>query len=344
MEELLLLKKYYDNNEINTAFLLSKILKDKLNNNSEYINLTFQIKSKLDNNIFYQKYIRVLLACNWCSSKELCDIWNKMSKGNCIWNNIQIVSQEPCDYYCIINQPPNNLKIVIENTIVFIMEPYMNKNYHLWNDKWMNIDKNKFKWYGSHDKYYNNNEWHLSKTYNELKDQEIVKDYHLSNILSTVLSDKYKDPGHIKRVDFIKFLQLKNDIKVDVFGGNSFTWNNYKGSLPYHKKDNALFPYKYTFNVENFQIHNYYSEKLIDGILSECLVFYHGCPNIKDLIDEKAFVWLELSNFEEDYKLIKKAIEEDWWKQRLSYIKQAKTIILDEFQFFPRLEKIIKEK
>ena len=117
MEELLLLKKYYDNNEINTAFLLSKILKDKLNNNSEYINLTFQIKSKLDNNIFYQKYIRVLLACNWCSSKELCDIWNKMSKGNCIWNNIQIVSQEPCDYYCIINQPPNNLKIVIENTI-----------------------------------------------------------------------------------------------------------------------------------------------------------------------------------------------------------------------------------
>ena len=100
-------------------------------------------------------------------------------------------------------------------------------------------------------------------------------------------------------------------------------------------------PYKYIFNVENFQINNYYTEKLIDGILSECLVFYHGCPNIKELIDEKAFVWLELSNFEQDYKLIKKAIEEDWWSERLSYIKQAKTKILDELQFFPRLEKII---
>ena len=77
-----LLKKHYDNNEINTAFLLSKILKDKLKNNSEYNNLTFQIISKLDNNIFKQKYIKVLLACNWCSSKELCDVWNKMSKGN----------------------------------------------------------------------------------------------------------------------------------------------------------------------------------------------------------------------------------------------------------------------
>ena len=337
-----LLKKHYDNNEINTAFLLSKILKDKLKNNSEYNNLTFQIISKLDNNIFKQKYIKVLLACNWCSSKELCDVWNKMSKGNFVWNNIQIVSEEPCDYYCIINQPPNNFKLVLENTIVFIMEPHMDKNSHLWNTDWLNIDKNKFKWYGSYDKHYNNNEWHLSKTYLELKDEEIIKDENLSNILSTVLSDKYKDPGHIKRIDFIKFLELKDDIKVDVFGGNRFMWNNYKGSLPYHKKDAALMPYKYTFNVENYQISNYYTEKLIDGILSECLVFYHGCPNIKELIDEKAFVWLELSNFEEDYKLIKKAIEEDLWSQRLLYIKQAKTKILDELQFFPRLEKIIK--
>jgi len=336
-----LLKKHYDNNEINTAFLLSKILKDKLNNNSEYNKLTFEIISKLDKNIFKQKYIKVLLACSWCSSKELCDTWNKMSKGNYNWNNIQIVSEEPCDYYCIINQPPSNLKIILENTIVFNMEPHMDKKSHLWNEEWMNIDKNKFKWYGSHDKHYNNNEWHISKTYTELKNEEIIKDENLSTILSTVLSDKYKDPGHIKRVDFIKFLQLKNDIKVDVFGGNRFMWDNYKGSLPYHEKDNALLPYKYIFNVENFQINNYYTEKLIDGILSECLVFYHGCPNIKELIDEKAFVWLELSNFEEDYKLIKKAIEEDWWKERLSYIKQAKTKILDELQFFPRLEKII---
>ena len=336
-----LLKKHYDNNEINTAFFLSKILKDKLKNNSEYNKLTFEIISKLDKNIFKQKYIKVLLACSWCSSKELCDTWNKMSKGNYIWNNIQIVSEEPCDYYCIINQPPSNLKIILENTIVFNMEPHMDKKSHLWNEEWMNIDKNKFKWYGSHDKHYNNNEWHISKTYNELKNEEIIKDENLSNILSTVLSDKYNDPGHIKRVDFIKFLQLKNDIKVDVFGANRFMWDNYKGSLPYHEKDNALLPYKYIFNVENFQINNYYTEKLIDGILSECLVFYHGCPNIKELIDEKAFVWLELSNFEQDYKLIKKAIEEDWWSERLSYIKQAKTKILDELQFFPRLEKII---
>ena len=67
-------------------------------------------------------------------------------------------------------------------------------------------------------------------------------------------------------------------------------WNNYKGSLPYHQKDQSILPYKYSFNVENFEIKNYYTEKLIDGILGETLVFYHGCPNIKDLIDERAYV------------------------------------------------------
>ena len=336
-----LLKTHYNNNEFNIAYLLSKILKDKLGNNTELDNLTLQIEDKLSDNILKKKYIKVLLACNWCSSKELCDIWDKMSKGNYIWNNIQIVSEEPCDYYCIINQPPNNLKLILENTIVFIMEPYMDKNLHMWNKDWLSIDKSIFKWYGSHDKYYNNNEWHLSKTYTELKNEEIIKDETVSNILSTVLSDKYKDPGQIKRIDFIKFLETKNDIQVDVFGGNKFSWNNYKGSLPYHQKDKSLLPYKYIFNVENFQINNYYTEKLIDGILAECLVFYHGAPNIKELIDEKAFIWLELSNFEDDYQIIKKAIEDNLWSQRLSYIKEAKKKILEELQFFPRIEKII---
>ena len=95
------------------------------------------------------------------------------------------------------------------------------------------------------------------------------------------------------------------------------------------------------FNCESNKSRNYLTHRLIDGILSECLVFYSGCTNIKELIDEKSFVWLELSNFEEDYHRIKKAIEENWWEQRLQHIRNAKKKILDELSFFPTLEKII---
>ena len=54
-------------------------------------------------------------------------------------------------------------------------------------------------------------------------------------------------------------------------------------------------------------------------------------------------MWLELSDFEQDYQTIKKAIEEKWWEQRLEHIRNAKNKILEELSFFPTLEKIINQ-
>ncbi len=107
------------------------------------------------------------------------------------------------------------------------------------------------------------------------------------------------------------------------------------------EKDKAMFPYKYVFNAENHEIRNYYTEKLIDGILAECLVFYWGCPNIRDFFDERAYVKLELADFEKDFQTIVRAIEENWWEKRLPYIREAKQRILNETQFFPRIESIL---
>lgn len=286
-----------------------------------------------------EKKIRVMLYCNWTSSKALCDIWNKMSKGNYTWNNIQIVWEEPADYYCVINCPPINVFPPLDKTILFHMEPNMDKNPKEWGD-WSDPPPSRFKFVGKHSKHFNNNEWHLSKTWKELCEEKIVKDEKLNDVVSAVLSDKYRDPGHIKRIDFAQFLDKKG-FPLHVYGSDKYGWKNYKGSPPYHAKDEAMFPYKYTFNVENHNNRGYYTEKLIDGILAESLVFYHGCPNIRDYIDEEAFVWLELVDFEKDYELIKKAIAENWWEKRLPAIKREKYRILNEKQFFPRLEKIL---
>lgn len=287
------------------------------------------------------KYIRVMLLCSWETSEELCRLWNKMSKGNFTWNNIKVVWNEPADYYVVVNSTTSRtIDFTPEQkkrTIIFRMEPNMEKN-DTWG-VWKNPDVNEFKFVGYHDVHYNNNEWHLSKTYEQLMTQEVIK---TKNILSTVLSEKYFDPGHVKRVDFVKFLEVKG-LTVDVYGSNKFGWSNYMGELPPHQKDDGIFPYKYTFNVENHSLRGYYTEKLIDGILGESLVFYHGCPNIRDYIDMRAIVWLELSNFEKDYEIVKRAIEEDWWSQRIEYIRAEKQKILNELQFFPRLEKIINE-
>lgn len=283
----------------------------------------------------------VKLLCNWASSEDLCACWDKMSKGDCTWNSIKIVSCDPCDYTVVINSPPNGADVDMERTILFQMEPNMSQNRSLWGD-WADPPRDRLLFAGTHDVHYNNNEWHLSWTYEKLMRQEIEKDASVCNVLSTVLSDKYQDPGHIKRVDFVKFLESKK-FPVHVYGGNKFGWSDYKGTLPPHCKDEGMFPYKYTFNAENNQIRGYYTEKLIDGILAETLVFYNGCPNIRDYINPKAFVWLELVNFEKDYQTIRSLIEGDEWSKRIEDIRIEKRRILNELQFFPRLEKIIDE-
>jgi hypothetical protein len=287
--------------------------------------------------------IKINLTCNWCTPQELTDIWNKMSKGNYTWDNIQLTTAEDPDYYVVINKPSFPLTAEMKKkTILFRMEPKMSEDIQQWGEYADPIDSDFLRVFRHEKRDYNNNEWHLSKTYDQLSKEIIVKNPEYDNVLSTVLSGKYQDPGHIARVDFIKYIESKG-VEVHVYGTNRWDYKNYKGTLPYHKKDDAIFPYKYSFNAENNSIANYYTEKLIDGILGECLVFYSGCYNVREYIDPRAYVYLELSNFEEDYKTIQKAIKEDWHTQRLPYIREAKRKILNELQFFPRISSFLND-
>lgn len=278
-------------------------------------------------------FILVRMECNWMDSKDLITLWSKMTPNNDgIWKNIKLIesSYEGDDCYTVIINSPRtpSFKFNPDKTILFRMEP----NMHL-DNKWgiWSIPSVKLLKIFAHETDFNNNEWHLSKTYTQLKTDPIVK----SKCLSTVLSSKYFDYGHVKRVDFVKYIE--NDIDIDVYGSNEFRYKNYIKSLPNYEKDEAILPYKYTFNAENNEINNYYTEKIIDGILGECLTFYWGCPNLPIYVDNRAYVMLDLENFEMSKKLIEFAIKDNWYEKRLPYIKQAKQKILDELQFFPRL-------
>ena len=99
---------------------------------------------KLLKKIYKPTKIRLLLLCNWCDSKNLCDFWNKMSKGDYTWNNICVVSEEPADYYCIINKPSDDYEIDKSKTILFRMEPYMEKHQEKWGTEWFNPNKDEF--------------------------------------------------------------------------------------------------------------------------------------------------------------------------------------------------------
>lgn len=106
-------------------------------------------------------------------------------------------------------------------------------------------------------------------------------------------------------------------------------------------QEERLRPYRYCLISENRNEKNYCSEKMFNAILSECLVFYTGCYNLREYLDPRAFVYLELSNFERDANAILNTMTLDLYSQRLVYIRQAKLKILNELSFFPRMNAIL---
>lgn len=287
--------------------------------------------------------LQILICCNWTSPSNLIQLWNKMTRHqDYTWGNLHFCTEHTppnkIDYWVIINTPGYYTHYDPQRTLVFQMEPYMERHQQ-WGE-WSCPDPNKFLKVFIHRTHLNLLEWHLSKTYSELDNTPIPKQY--TNEISAIMSCKYTDPGHKFRINFINYAE--HTLKIHVFGSNAFQYKNYKGSLPYHQKDDGLFPYRYTFAVENNCIENYITEKLIDAILSECLCFYYGAPNVSHHINLNAYIQLDSSmTYQECLFKIQDTIETHQWEKRLDVIQSEKKRILNTLQLFPTLFEIINK-
>ena len=96
--------------------------------------------------------------------------------------------------------------------------------------------------------------------------------------------------------------------------------------------------------VENNFEKNFITEKIWEPLLTESLCFYDGCPNIAEHVDPRAFVQLDMNDFMKSYHIIKKAIREDWWSQRIDIIRKEKERVLKQYMFFPTVERIIEKE
>ena len=310
------------------------------------------IKDK-NNNIYKEKIVKIKMFCNWTSSQNLCKEWSNMCdcdfESIYKWKNYQLVwtdIKEEIDYYVIVNSPPKDAYYDPKRTIVFQMEPWVYDLSKKWGVKtwaeWAEPDCNKFLAVrGCKTNCHNNAYWQLELKLNDLQNSNLFEK-NKGSIVSSIMSSKYFDEGHIVRIDFLKFLESKGDIELDIYGqDNIHNFKNYRSKLEMKNKSNGIKGYKYYFMMENNFEKNYITEKLWEPILCETLVFYYGCPNVTDYIDSGAFVLLDINNFEKSYQMIKQAIKEDWWSQRIEIIRKEKRKILDELAFFPTIDKII---
>jgi hypothetical protein len=257
-----------------------------------------------------------------------------------IWNNIEITwSSKNIDYYVIINSPPPGEYYDPKRTIVFQMEPWVydpSKNWGVktWGE-WANPCDYKFMKVFRHIESLNNVQWQVTPP------QNIPVEDKCNRIIS-ILSSKNIDDGHIKRIEFLRGIEIYGkgiSNKIDVYGKENY--HNLKTYVGLTNNKMEFEKYKYCFSCENNSEKNYATEKMWEPILFECLCFYWGCPNLEEYIDSRAFVRLPLDNINECISIITNAIEEDWWSQRIDIIRREKQKILNELGFFPRISKII---
>jgi hypothetical protein len=144
------------------------------------------------------------------------------------------------------------------------------------------------------------------------------------------------------RLNLAKRLDDSN-LAVDIYGKcSSENYKNYRGELEYYHREVGLFDYKYHFMAENTPIENYFTEKIVDCILSETLCFYWGCPNINTYIDENCFIRLPLDDLDECVNIIHKSIENNEWEKRIETIRREKQKILHIYSLMPRVQSIIQ--
>ena len=283
--------------------------------------------------------ITVGVITNWTDGDNVVRQWQRQFPNNGAWKGVRLVTSDvdtAPHFTLVINHPRNeDLPIKAETSIVVHMEPYEGTSQY---GDWAQPDSTRFVHVHSRDFATNFLEWHLDISYDHLATTSPTK----SADLSAIVTGKRLSLGHHFRLDLIHHLESIGQA-IDIYGlDNNESFRNYRGALPWLDKREGLAPYRYTIAIENNSEKNYVTEKLTDAILSECLPFYWGCPNLEDIIEPDSFIRLPSDDITVATSIIREAIANDEYSRRLPAIKRSKEKLLNSLQIAPTVSRLVR--
>ena len=150
--------------------------------------------------------------------------------------------------------------------------------------------------------------------------------YFKTKNISIIASNKKQTTGHKLRHDIInKYIN-----KIDVYGKG---WNFIK-----HKIE-GLKDYRFSIVIENCKRDYWFTEKLIDCLVTGTVPIYWGCPSIGDFFDVRGFIIID--NLEEVDKAICE-ISEEKYNKMLPYVKYnfeiAKSFLLPDDWVYKKIK------
>ena len=146
--------------------------------------------------------------------------------------------------------------------------------------------------------------------------------HNKTKLVSIIASFKKQLEGHKLRHDVIS----NYGNKMDVLG------NGYR---PIPKKIDGLKDYMFSVIIENCKRDYYFTEKLIDCLITGTVPVYWGCPSIGDFFNKKGFIVVDSVN---DVGEALSKITPELYQQMLPYIEdnfnKSKNYILSENYIF----------
>ena len=153
--------------------------------------------------------------------------------------------------------------------------------------------------------------------------------YPKSKLCSFITSKKKFIPGHEFRVSMLDNILVNYKDKIDCFG---------EGHNPLPEEEGKLLglqDYAFSISMENHQSNYYFSEKLLDVILTGAIPIYWGCLNIPKYFNPDGFLFF---NSKEELFNIIDNLSMDLYKSKLKAVKEnfdiCKSNYIDNFYYF----------
>ena len=112
---------------------------------------------------------------------------------------------------------------------------------------------------------------------------------------------------------------------------------------PIQYKEDALLDYRYSIVVENAKTNNYFTEKLVDCLITGTIPIYWGCPNIGDFFDTDGMI---IENNLEEVQAVVGTLNENEYIKRIEAVKKnlelAKQYAITEDWMYENIFKDLK--
>ena len=267
----------------------------------------FNLVDKPGVSLWIKKPIRIQVLCNWCSSEALRQELVKM-RGK-LWTNYQFIScGQQVDYWLVINSTRE--KHDSSRTIYILLEP------------WLPIPAGFCA--------PNMGFWQLTN---------IPSGVAKNGRIAIILSEKYHDPGHKFRVDFVRYIESRGLDIIDVYGRENYHGlASYRGTVGENKED-VIARASFYLAAENHRQLDYVTEKFWEPLLCESLPLYYGCTNIEAILPTVSSLVTLTDDFARNVEIILALNYND----HVPWILKMKEWILNERNIFATIQRKIDD-